>query len=313
VRSESFSNGSYTGLFEFAAPGPQAGAAEPQAAPPQARTSSRPAWILIVPAEIGMDDNIRWGRDSAWSRTWIAPQRRAGMRLIATMGDADDHDRLPVSLLRDPMSGRTASAAGSLGRKYGAPAIALVLRDTRDSSVSAWVWRGGDASSADGGTAESEAASKDLALDALVSLAAPGAASAPRSAQRSEEGRSAWVAQHDEGRSSWTGNNNEGAGAWTGAAEPPTRVDEPPARLRPDITLDVDTSAAGRISFSLRLDSADQGTQTAVRRGVRNIVGLWMSTVHQDEDGLEITGQWTGDGGRDGLVRAFAQAGLAAR
>ena len=131
----------------------------------------------MVPAEITTDGKASWGRQSAWSRAWIAPQRQSGMRLVATMGDADDHDRMPLPLLVDASSDRTGLAAAALGRKYGAPAVILVRLDDRDMSVSVWMWRSGAMVAEEGGTVVSVDEGRTAGLSALTRLVSPVSAS----------------------------------------------------------------------------------------------------------------------------------------
>ena len=79
------------------------------------------------------------------------------------------------------------------------------------------------------------------------------------------------------------------------------------------MSLDTHISETGRLAFTLVLSNPRLETQTMVRRSVRNIIGLWLTAVHQDDEGLEIDGEWSGDDGSAGLLRSLAAAGLAGR
>jgi len=301
IRSESFSGGAYTALLDYRDAAPADPAALPAAPGQAARPASGPSWVLVVPAGIGSDGKARWGRDSEWSRAWIAPQRRAGTRLVATMGDADDHDRFTEALLGDPSDSRSAAAAAALARKYGAPAVAMVRMDTRDGSVGAWLWRYGEATSADGGTAGTVAAGRDSAAGLVADLLGRDKARAPGPAPPQD---GAWTGTADEGDGAWVASDSE-----PGEAGPPAR---PVPSLPHGVSLEDGTSRAGRMTFRLRVETSDQATQAAARQAVRNVLDLWMGAVRQEAGFIEIDGEWTGADGRGGLVRALVQAGLQA-
>lgn len=143
IRAEAFQNGTYNAVIDFSdSRAPATDAAPPVTKPSPAEQPSRPSWIMIVPFEDVAGGKALWGRASAWSKAWVAPVKRQGMRLVTVMGDADDRDRLTARMLGDPSSPATIEAALSVGRKYGAPAVAL-LRYQDSGTVTAWLARPG--------------------------------------------------------------------------------------------------------------------------------------------------------------------------
>jgi hypothetical protein len=175
LMAESFNDGAYTALYQY-------GPAAPDTAAPQAR--QKPSWILVLPVEVGKDGKVRWERGTDWAKAWLVPARRDGVRLVSTVGDADDHDRFPLSAMSDPSSQEAEAAAASLSKKYGAPAVALVRWNTADQGLKVTLW------SADGTSAsrDTEAADAAGARAATLDLVLHLAADAPPPAAPAEAG-----------------------------------------------------------------------------------------------------------------------------
>jgi hypothetical protein len=282
ILAESFSMGVYNATVSFppaSAGQPAAGGGDPPVPtgrddPPPPR---KPAWILVLAAEAADGDRSAvWGRESAWSRAWVAPVRKSGMRIVSTLGDADDRDRLTPRMLATPDDGRTEQAALAVARKYGAPAVALVLR-RQDGGTRAWLWRAGGGQAETGDAPPGTDGGKSGALDLLASLAIPAASTAHEPAAE--------------------------------AADVAAEVAAGPGAT-PEVDLEEHAEYArdGSFGFAVVLDSRNPSEAAAVRRAVTGIRGLAIRTVETDGDGLEVTGNFPGS--RAGLEKALADAGL---
>lgn len=265
ILAESFSGGLYTGLVSYQPedPAPEAPrppvregapARDPDAAFPEAPVRRRPAWILAVPVEAGPRGGTVWLRDSPWSRAWIAPVRRQGMRIVAITGDAEERERLTPALLDDPDSPRAVQALLGIARKYGAPAVSLVRQDGA-GGLRAWVWwRDGQVETGD--ASGSGPGAREAALALIASLAAPAA---PAREDRPE------------------------------AEETPAGPPEVDLEEHQEVA-----GGPGEFGFAVVLDTRKQAEISAVRRAVSAIPGTWVRDTRVDPEGLEITGVFQG-------------------
>jgi hypothetical protein len=112
-------------------------------APPQTRPATRvdlPDWVLVIP---GRDRNgriILWPKDDQWTTSWRIAASRDGVRMIATMGDADDREFLTARMVED----LDERGFEKLARKYGAKAVAVaVLHDDKAVEAILWTSEGG--------------------------------------------------------------------------------------------------------------------------------------------------------------------------
>jgi hypothetical protein len=275
VTGEGMSGGHYLAVVEF---GPQVPAPVTAQATPSPG-AARPGWILVVPAEMLEGGRALWGRESAWSRSWAVPARLDGMSLVSTMGDADDRKRLAPAMIADPDSAATGEAARWLGRKYGAPSVAMVLREP-GGGIRACLWRtaGGDPeSSSDDAPGEDPRAT---ALEMVGDLAAP----------------------EPEG-------GEGGTAAATGAAEAPGAA---AAGSRDDVDVEEHPEYApeGLLGFAIVVASEDVQRSQRIRDAVARLPGVTVRTADADADGAEITGSFAGD--RAALVAELSSVGISA-
>lgn len=289
LRGESFGDGLYSGLFEFPLTGAARGGfpgdavseapVDPEPLHPDRPRLSRPAWLLVVPVEGGRDGRSTWGRGTPWSRSWLAPARQSGMRVVAITGDADDRDRVTDQVLSDPSDPRLREAALSLARKYGAPAVALVRMDAeRGSVVRAWLWRGGDTFTGDRPSEPTPERARAAALLLLADLA---------------EGQ---------GR---VGGDVEGDDEI--GSDPNAHQDRPTSTARVAVFRQ---AVDGTIQFVLRLEGADPGDAETAAATVRWARGATVRAVRVEPDGVTVTGGWSGGLDQAGFERALAAAGL---
>lgn len=114
--------------------------AAPQGAWPESARDlplGRPSWVLVVPAIRTDDGDIRlWDRADDWVRSWVVPRPTpSGIRTVAISGDSEDQKLIGGDQLDD----MRVAALGTLARKYGAEAVAVVVRDAEQAiAVAAW-------------------------------------------------------------------------------------------------------------------------------------------------------------------------------
>lgn len=114
--------------------------ASPQGSwPPEARNVpvGRPTWVLVVPATRSDDGLIKlWDKQDSWTDTWVVPKPTpGGIRTVAITGDSEDQKLVRGEQL-DHMG---LESLHTLARKYGAEAVAVVVRDSNDEvAVAAW-------------------------------------------------------------------------------------------------------------------------------------------------------------------------------
>lgn len=145
--------------------------AVPQGAwPDEARALplGRPGWILVVPATRDPDRSIRlWDRQDEWLRSWIVPKTTpGGIRTVAISGDSEDQKLIHG----EQLDNMRVDSLRILARKYGAEAVAVVVRDA-DEEVAVAAWRSGghatwDEATSDVGSTEPRAAALSV-MDSL--------------------------------------------------------------------------------------------------------------------------------------------------
>ena len=249
-------------------------------APAPAPVARKPSWILAIPVEAVSSKTV-WGRESAWSRQWVAPVRRDGMRIVSIMGDADDRARLTEGMLSQPDDSSTAQAALALARKYGAPAVAVLRANGEGTAV--WLWRGGS----DPVETDSDAigdSAKESALDMLVDLADPGHSNAPTASAATVQPAVAAAAKADSG--------------------PPTGGTGVDLETHPEFAQD------GQYGFAIVLSSSDKLRSALLKHQVAALHGVHVLTADVDQDGAIITGSY--EGGQAELVAALGAAGVKA-
>jgi hypothetical protein len=270
----------YVAVVEFgeSARGSQTEANQSPAAAP---VVSRPAWVLVVPGEALDEGRSLWGRESAWSRSWAAPVRLDGMRLVSTMGDADDRKRLIPSMIANPDDAGTGDAIRWLGQKYGAPAVAMVLREP-SGGIRATLWRTGGGTPA---TSVDDAPGNDpkaAALDMLGDLAKPEPAE----------------------------DHGDGVAAEASHAPDEQSVSAHGSLDQVDLEEHPEYSQEGLLGFAIVLASEDANRSARIRDAVSRLPGVTVRSADADADGAEVTGTFGGD--RAALVAELASIGLSA-
>lgn len=153
----------------------------PQGAwPDEARSLplGRPGWILVVPATRTADGSIRlWDRQDDWLRSWVVPRPTpSGIRTVAISGDSEDQKLIHG----EQLDNMRVDSLRILARKYGAEAVAVVVRDAEEE-VAVAAWRSGAHATWD--EAVSEAGSENPRTNALTVIDALfGEKTAPRRA-----------------------------------------------------------------------------------------------------------------------------------
>lgn len=119
IKAESFSSGRYLLIMDYGARPSAAGSTTGSLA------GSLPRWVLILPIQ-GEGARASWEQSSPWTRSWIAPTRLSGMRLLGLAGDGDDKEKLGIRTLSAADEYEASSGLAALARRHGAPAVAMV-------------------------------------------------------------------------------------------------------------------------------------------------------------------------------------------
>lgn len=92
-----------------------------------------PSWVLIITGRSIAGTVTLWSIEDEWSKAWQRAPSTGTSTAVAT-GDSADQVRLKPSMLQeyDPM---LADALRALARKYGAPAVALVMLDSQRPEI----------------------------------------------------------------------------------------------------------------------------------------------------------------------------------
>lgn len=125
----------------------------------------RPGWILVVPATRTENGSIRlWDRQDDWLRSWVVPRPTpSGIRTVAISGDSEDQKLIHG----EQLDNMRVDSLRVLARKYGAEAVAVVVRDAAEE-VAVAAWRaGGHATWTE---AVSDSGSSDPRVSALAAI-----------------------------------------------------------------------------------------------------------------------------------------------
>ena len=124
------------------------------------------SWIFLIPAERMNDGSVHWGRESEWSQAWLPPSIIDNVKIVSTLGDAQDHKWLTTELLSNGDEQHINGALSEISKKYHAPAIALAIRD-HDGTVNVSFWRPNVIAMAQGVTNAEQSNSKNGVLDLI--------------------------------------------------------------------------------------------------------------------------------------------------
>jgi len=146
-------------------------AAQPSPAAPwpiqaQGRALPRPDWVLAIPARRQADGSLSiWDRADEWTSAWRVPAVADGLRVVTLLGDTEDRRTITSAAI----DGMMVDDLSKVLRKYGAPAMALVVTDGSSVAVAGYV-PGWQASWESVPWTGDTASTRELSLDAIAGL-----------------------------------------------------------------------------------------------------------------------------------------------